>query len=84
MNRGRVVISSAADTAAIQRGGGVLLRKRFFLYLQCGRGLPRAGGSGWQYCERDYFCTDKVARGRATSRGGFLLRRLGMHTSNKA
>ena len=66
----------AADTAAIQRGGGVLLRKRLFLYRQCGRGLPRAGGSGWQSCERDYSCTDKVARGRATSRGGFRLRLL--------
>ena len=29
-------------------------------------------------------CTGKVARGRATSKGGFRLRRLGMHASSKA
>ena len=53
----------------IRRGGGGLLRSR------CIWRLPHF---------LDGFRRQIVARGRATSRGGFLLRRLGMHTSNKA
>ncbi len=50
-------------------------------YQQCGRGLPRAGGSGGHSCERGYFLFRQVARGRATPKGGFWLRRLGLQRS---
>ena len=69
-----------------QRGLGVRLRTAA---AQIGSGAmprrlrqPRSSGSEGEFCERDFSNTSKVARGRATSLGGFRLRRFDIHASN--